>query len=84
MGKVFKTDGTSEWFDEVYDEQEQLKNQISFFESHISSEYNALRAYRNQELLASDWTQGEDSPFASDKKALWKIDGDKYVMDRKV
>ena len=72
MGKVFKTNGTSEWFDEVYDEQEQLKNQISFFESHISSEYNALRAYRNQELLASDWTQGEDSPFASDKKALWK------------
>jgi len=72
MGKIFKTDGTSEWFDEVYDEQEQLKNQISFFESHISSEYNALRSYRNNELLASDWTQGADSPFASDKKALWQ------------
>ena len=72
MGKIFKTDGTSEWFDEVYDEQEQLKNQISFFESNISVWYDKLRTYRNAQLAASDWTQGEDSPFASDKKALWK------------
>ena len=72
MGKIFKVDGTEEWFDEVYDEQEELKNAISSFESHLSVSYDNLRAYRNNELLASDWTQGEDSPFASDKKALWK------------
>tara|TARA_E500000331_G_scaffold352815_1_gene402210 strand:- start:255 stop:1022 length:768 start_codon:yes stop_codon:yes gene_type:complete len=72
MGKIFKVDGTNEWFDEVYDEQEQLKNTISSFESNISSWYDDLRSYRNNELLASDWTQGADSPFASDKKALWQ------------
>lgn len=72
MGKVFKVDGTSEWFQEVYDEQEQLKNDVAFFESNISVWYNDLRGYRNAQLIASDWTQGEDSPFASDKKALWQ------------
>lgn len=71
MGKIFKVDGTSEWFNEVYDEQEQLKNEISFFESHISSEYDDLRAYRNQELLASDWTQVPDGPLDSTTKSAW-------------
>ena len=72
MGKVFKVDGTEEWFDEVVDEQEQLKNAVYSFERNISVWYDELRGYRNAQLVASDWTQGEDSPFASDKKALWQ------------
>jgi hypothetical protein len=33
--------------------------------------YKILRSERNIKITASDWTQGNDSPLSSEKKAEW-------------
>lgn len=32
-----------------------------------------IRKYRNRRLLASDWTQGADSPLSETKRAEWAV-----------
>ena len=72
MGVIFKADGSIERTEEVFDLQADLKSKLLAFEDNIKEHYEDLRSYRNQELTATDWTQGEDSPYNSDKKAEWQ------------
>jgi len=72
MSVIFKLDGTVEYGDDVKDEQQDLKDKLQNFEENIQSHWNDLRGTRNSILAGSDWTQGADSPFDSDKKAEWQ------------
>ena len=72
MGVIFKVDGSIERTEEVYDLQADLKNKVIAFEDNMKEHYEDLRAYRTQELVSTDWTQGDDSPHNSDKKAEWQ------------
>jgi len=72
MGVIFKVDGTVDKTEEVYDLQADLKSKLLAFEDNMKEHYEDLRSYRNQELTATDWTQGVDSPFDSSKKTEWQ------------
>jgi hypothetical protein len=72
MSVIFKLDGTVEYGDDVKDEQQDLKDRLQNFEENIQSHWNDLRGTRNSLLASTDWTQGADSPFASDKKTEWQ------------
>jgi len=72
MSVIFKLDGTVEYGNEVTDEQQDLKDRLQNFEENIQDHWNDLRGVRNSLLASTDWTQGADSPFASDKKTEWQ------------
>lgn len=42
-------------------------------DAETSSEWDNVRAKRNNELKDTDWTQLVDSPFTPEEKELWKI-----------
>ena len=72
MAVIFKLDGTISYENDVKDEQQDLKDKLQNFEENIQSHWNDLRGVRNSLLASTDWTQGADSPFASDKKTEWQ------------
>ena len=72
MGVIFKVDGTIERTEEVYDLQADLKSKLLAFEDNMKEHYEDLRGYRNQELTATDWTQGADAPFDVNVKNAWQ------------
>ena len=72
MATIFHLDGREERTEEKYDLQENLKTKIKNYENHKSNYFDQLRIYRNDELKASDWTQGADSPFDANVKNAWQ------------
>ena len=72
MGVILKVNGSIERTEEVFDLQANLKSKLLAFEDNMKEHYEDLRGYRNQELTATDWTQGADSPFDSSKKNEWQ------------
>ena len=71
MGIIFNQDGTTTHFRDEYDPQEDLKDTIRSYDSHLKGGYQELRIYRDQELSTSDWTQVPDGPLDSTTKAAW-------------
>ena len=71
MATIFKKDGTIINTPEVQTIQEDLREAVSNYETHVQSGYDELRTYRDDELKTSDWTQVPDSPLNSTAKTAW-------------
>ena len=71
MGIIFNTDGTTTRTEEVSDLQVELADKLENHNDFIKDHMISLRNFRDKELLASDWTQGEDSPLDSSTKTAW-------------
>ena len=71
MATIFKKDGIIINTPEVQTLQEDLRESVSNYETHVQSGYDELRTYRDDELKTSDWTQVPDSPLNSTAKTAW-------------
>ncbi len=71
MGIIFNTDGTTTRTEEVRDLQAELANRLENHNDSVRDNMITLRNFRDKELLASDWTQGADSPLDSSTKTAW-------------
>tara|TARA_B100001113_G_scaffold276948_1_gene231557 strand:- start:8081 stop:9010 length:930 start_codon:yes stop_codon:yes gene_type:complete len=71
MATIFNQDGTIINTPEVDSLQEDLREAVSNYETHLQSGYDELRTYRDDELKTSDWTQNSDSPLNSTAKTAW-------------
>ena len=71
MGIIFNADGTTTRTEEVRDLQAELANRLENHNDSVRDNMITLRNFRDKELLASDWTQGEDSPLDSSTKTAW-------------
>ena len=71
MGIIFNQDGTTTRTEEVRDLQTELADRLENHNDFIKDHMITLRNFRDKELLASDWTQGEDSPLDSSTKTAW-------------
>ena len=71
MGIIFNQDGTTTRTEEVRDLQTELADRLENHNDFIKDHMITLRNFRDKELLASDWTQGADSPLDSSTKTAW-------------
>ena len=71
MATIFNKDGTVTHTPEVLNLQEELESRVNNHTNHLSSGYDELRTYRDDELKTSDWTQNPDSPLNSTTKTAW-------------
>jgi len=71
MGIIFNSDGTTTRTEEVRDLQDELAGRLENHNDFVRDHMITLRNFRDKELLASDWTQGEDSPLDSSTKTAW-------------
>ena len=71
MGIIFNADGTTTRTKEVRDLQTEFADKLENHNDFIKDHMTTLRNFRDKELLASDWTQGEDSPLDSSTKTAW-------------
>ena len=71
MTITFKVNGTTTRDEDQYDLQQDLKDTIQNYDSHLKGGFEELRIYRDQELSTSDWTQVPDGPLDSTTKAAW-------------
>jgi hypothetical protein len=71
MGIIFNADGTTTRTEEVLDLQTELADRLVNHNDFVRDHMITLRNFRDKELLASDWTQGEDSPLDSSTKTAW-------------
>ena len=71
MGIIFNQDGTTKRTEEVRDLQTELADRLVNHNDFIKDHMITLRNFRDKELLASDWTQGADSPLDSSTKTAW-------------
>ena len=71
MGIIFNQDGTTTRTEEVRDLQTELADKLENHNDFIKDHMITLRNFRDKELLASDWTQGADSPLDSSTKTAW-------------
>lgn len=71
MATIFNKDGTVTHTPEVLNLQEELESRVNNHTNHLSSGYDELRTYRDDELKTSDWTQNSDSPLNSTTKTAW-------------
>lgn len=71
MATIFNKDGTLTHTPEVLNLQEELASRVNDHTNHLTSGYEELRTYRDDELKTSDWTQNPDSPLNSTTKTAW-------------
>ena len=71
MATIFNKDGTVTHTPEVLNLQEELASRVNHYNNHLTSGYEELRTYRDDELKTSDWTQNPDSPLNSTTKTAW-------------
>ena len=71
MATIFNKDGTVTHTPEVLNLQEELASRVNHHTNHLTSGYEELRTYRDDELKTSDWTQNPDSPLNSTTKTAW-------------
>jgi len=71
MATIFNKDGTLTHTPEVLNLQEELASRVNDHTNHLTSGYEELRTYRDDELKTSDWTQNSDSPLNSTTKTAW-------------
>ena len=75
MAYVFGVDGTEQ---SIIEPQQSYKNlqqeyldELDRWNRSVSQRLVDIRAWRTGELIASDWTQGADSPLDSSTKTAW-------------
>ena len=71
MATIFNKDGTVTHTPEVFNLQKELASRVNHHTNHLTSGYEELRTYRDDELKTSDWTQNPDSPLNSTTKTAW-------------
>ena len=72
MSVIFKLDGTKIIEPDVSPSyQDDLAERVVSHSQHLDSGLQELRTYRDDELIASDWTQVPDGPLDSTTKAAW-------------
>ena len=58
---------------EVVEYQTTRKKSEQDIQNEIDNQWGNVRARRNIDLVASDWTQVLDSPFTEEQKELWRL-----------
>jgi hypothetical protein len=71
MGIRFSIDGIIDQVPEP-NEQELLQSRINNFNNNKQTQFDNLRAYRNQQLFQSDWIVMIDSPIPVGIQSSWK------------